>query len=234
MAKAANDDYRYETKFVSYEYSHADIIRLLKVHPAFFREIYEARCINNVYFDSEDLLFYHRNKSGVDHRKKVRIRWYGHGNAEVLPVLEYKLKFGAVGKKPQFKLKRANYRSLLRRDELNTLMCDSAVPAVEVEEMKALRPVIVNSYQRRYFLSGNGKFRVTIDYGLQYFSLSQYEDERVFRRPSTVDKTVLELKYARDEVRGAAPIVQAFPFRVTKNSKYVDAVEYVYDCVGGL
>ena len=232
MEKAANKPYRYEIKFTTNEYSYIDVIRILKLHPSLFREIFHARTINNVYFDSEDLLFYHENKEGLAKRTKYRIRWYGNTGGKIKPVLEKKMKFGVVGTKPQYPLNDAHYHDLVNQKKLHKLLVNSNLDKRVVEELQSLQPIIANSYDRRYFLCANAKFRMTIDYDLQYYSLKQYENMYRFRKKINAEKTVLELKFAKENLKEVSELTQNLPFRVSKNSKYVDAVEYVYGGVG--
>jgi hypothetical protein len=91
---------RYERKFLAGRVSLAEVLALVRRPPALFREAYPPRSVNNNYFDSPALRDYHDHIQGVACRSKTRIRWYGSCGAAVeRPVLERKIKQGAVGGK---------------------------------------------------------------------------------------------------------------------------------------
>ena len=50
---------------------------ILNLKDGFSKE-YPDRVVNNLYFDSPDLDNYFDNLSGLSHRSKVRLRWYGY------------------------------------------------------------------------------------------------------------------------------------------------------------
>ena len=68
---------RYERKFIADRLALAEVLALVKRHPAAFREAYPARNVNNLYLDSPDLRDYRDHVNGIAHRTKTRIRWYG-------------------------------------------------------------------------------------------------------------------------------------------------------------
>ena len=87
-------------------------------------------------------------------------------------------------------------------------------------ELILMEPTLINRYTRKYFLSANGQFRMTLDNGIQYFrpdlpypSFLEYG----FNDPSLI----LELKYNEELDNEAEAITNKFPFRMTKSSKYV-------------
>ena len=91
---------RYERKFLAGRLSLAEVLALVRRHPALFREAYPPRSVNNIYLDSPALRDYHDHIQGVACRSKTRIRWYGSCGVSVeRPVLERKIKQGAVGGK---------------------------------------------------------------------------------------------------------------------------------------
>ena len=77
MGKNQNNNCRYERKFFI---NNADICALESLildHPAFFREIYHERRVNNIYFDYLNFNNFYDNIYGNTNRIKNRIRWYG-------------------------------------------------------------------------------------------------------------------------------------------------------------
>ena len=82
-----------------------------------------------------------------------------------------------------------------------------------------LRPVLMNSYQRSYYISRDHRFRLTIDRDLRFQGLDRMQS---FTRRSQEDPAVIiEVKYEFGEDQGYDAVGQGLPFRVGKNSKYV-------------
>ena len=74
-----------------------DIYNQILLSPAFFKEIYYERRVNNIYLDSFDYANYYANINGEQNRVKQRIRWYGDTFDAKTPILEYKIKHGELG-----------------------------------------------------------------------------------------------------------------------------------------
>jgi len=216
---------RFERKFVIEEMNVAELEAILKANSQGIREIYHKRQINNIYFDSENLSNYWENESGNYLRVKTRIRWYGHligysGAAN----LEFKLKEGYVGNKVNMPLTSFNLEKIKGRDWI--MECPSQkLPPHLVEYLKTLRPTLLNSYMRKYFVSLSKNIRFTIDYDIgshrQYFN----NNPRAGCNISLGEKIVLEVKYSLDHDEEARDFLQKFPFRLTKNSKYALGLE---------
>src|SRR5437879_6346363 len=91
---------RYERKFLPQEFALAEVLTLVRRHPAMFREVYPPRFVNNIYLDSPGRSDYHDHVAGVPNRSKTRVRWYGAPSGHIaMPVLEQKVKHGHVGGK---------------------------------------------------------------------------------------------------------------------------------------
>ena len=96
-------------------------------------------------------------------------------------------------------------------------------PAAVRAGLGALRPTLVNRYSRRYFMSADGRFRVTLDTGCEYFSPLPGR-ESAGRWAIDDASTIVELKYAEGDDDAARDVTRRFPFRLTKSSKYVTGV----------
>ena len=227
MAKAASK-YRYERKYVIKGFYNKEIETTLKLHPAFFREIFHPRHINNIYFD--DLFFknYKENVNGDAERVKIRIRWYGDFFGDVSkPVLEYKIKKGLLGKKESYKLNPFRFTPKLTFDDIKDMIDSSDLPLHVREDFKKIIPTLVNRYKRKYFLSANKKYRVTIDNNLEYFKVSTHNNNFV-QKFKDLHSTVVELKYDATDDNTANIISTLFPYRVSKNSKYVNGIDLFF------
>ena len=221
---------RHENKFVYEKHYYHDIIDKIMISPFFFREIYHERKVNNIYLDTHLLSNYHDNLSGIQNRTKHRIRWYGEGTRVASPILEYKIKNGRLGYKKHFHFppfvmdKSFNYHRYKKKikDGLDT---DHSEYALMVDEISMEIPTLHNTYRRRYFLSGDGKYRLTIDTDLTFSSMSETH-HRSFG--FTQESIVVELKYENEDIEGAAAILQSLGLRLSTNSKYVTGITGLY------
>ena len=221
---------RYENKFVFDGSLYHDIYNQILLSPAFFKEIYYERRINNIYLDSFDYANYYANINGEQNRIKQRIRWYGDTLDAKTPILEYKIKHGELGTKeyyemPDFKLD-ANF---IYSDYLSLLVDHIRQFNEEYFEMyndiSQQTPTLYNKYDRRYFLSGDGKYRLTIDRNMSYSKIG-----KTFISPYSFSSRdiVVELKYDESDIAGASDLLQYFGFRLSRNSKYVNGVSGLY------
>lgn len=219
---------RYERKFLVAGVDPSEARRVLLSHPAGFGEIHHERAINNIYFDSVDAEAYHDAVEGAVYRRKMRIRWYGDLLGPIAkPVLELKIKQGLMGIKRAFKLPGFSLDTDWSPEALLDLVASSDLPSWLSEELRALRPVLINRYVRRYYQSRQGDHRATVDTDLQYYRvsglgsafLSPYRDRR---------HVVVELKYGEGGDEAARGIACQFPFRMTKSSKFTQGMSLIY------
>lgn len=239
MAKAANKgvskplgkNFRYERKFV---FEGADleniIMNIVFSNPYGFKEIYERRTVNNIYFDDFENSFYKENISGDGWRKKYRLRWYGENFFDVCsPVLEIKKKYGEVGDKISYPLKGAEMDLKLYNSTQIFTKINSLIKKIHPELCHSfclLTPKLYNSYERRYFLSSCARFRITLDFNLKYFNPNYrhpFNENEVHQK-----EVILELKYDTDYDDESRILSQNIGARLSKNSKYVRGFEIVH------
>lgn len=212
---------RYERKFIADGLTLPEVLALVRRHPAAFRETYPARSVNTLYLDSADLRDYHDHINGVARRCKTRIRWYGAWSGLIdTPTLEYKLKHGQVSGKVSHRLPPISMNGHLSRPDLDAAFDGTSLPMLARSGLRHLQPSLVNRYQRYYFQSADGRFRLTVDSGLQFAAARQAQGTEVFFRPPAVP-VVLEVKYGLAEAEYAAPVTNALPLRLARCSKYV-------------
>ncbi len=218
---------RYERKFVVSDMDYAAVEQAVRNHPAAFSEIFHRRYINNIYLDSNDLDFFYDNVSGKGSRKKARIRWYGDlfGNIEK-PVLEFKVREGFLGNKLSFDLKPFRFDDLFNYQDLKTVFATSGLPDWAYEVLQHVKPALLNRYSRKYFLSFDGKFRLTIDSELSYHDIEPVHN--TFLKSFRADDYIVEVKYDFGNDDKAPFITNNLPFRLTKSSKYVNGMELLY------
>lgn len=220
---------RYERKFIFSSPHLEDLVQQLYLNSFGFKEIFEKRRVNNVYFDDQNLNFYKQNVSGDGKREKYRLRWYGENYSQVeKPAIEIKRKFGEVGDKITHKLENLSL-NLNEVDAFHIIglitdkLCDH--PFLK-NKMLLLQPTLFNSYERRYFLSHCTKFRITLDFHQRFYNPS-YVNYISSERRIEDDIVVLELKYNLEDDIEARSISQGFGPRVSRNSKYVQGIDLI-------
>lgn len=231
VSKTRIPSLRYERKFVYPNYDPEDLIALEVVsNPFCFREIFNRRTVNNCYFDDSSMSFYRQNVAGDDKRDKYRLRWYGDDFNQIQkPVLEIKKKHGAVGDKISFPLKGlAIDLSKLDSSTLLQTITQAAI-AHDYQELasslRLLKPSLYNSYERRYFLSHCDRFRITIDYNMNFYDV---QSPHLMSSQATLPEVVLELKYDPAVDPDSRTLTQKLSARLSKHSKYVRGVDLMY------
>ncbi len=216
---------RYERKFRVTSVTSHEVLRLVRRHPAIFREPFPPRFVNNIYLDNEDRDAFRDNVVGCQSRVKVRVRWYGEPFGEIeRPVLELKIKDGLIGWKKQYSLAPMVVTSGFCQTRMLDTFRTSEIPPPLALALQAISPSLLNRYRRRYFLSADGRYRVTVDTAMQFYPIKRYAN-LFLANVINHDESVLELKYDRAHADDADRVSTWFPFRLTKNSKYVDGLE---------
>lgn len=217
--------YRFERKYHIEDLPHQEIEMWVKRSPALFFECFPPRYINNIYFDTHGLENYHENLSGQAARTKIRLRWYGdflHSPSK--PTLEYKIKAGMVGTKKSYKLPPLKLAPGFSFDDLEKYWAVCNLNGDVVHDLKGVIPTMCNRYHRKYFLSADGMYRITIDTQLEFIAIDRF-DSQFHRRRMMENSVVMELKYSGDIATLDERLVNFFPFRVTRMSKYVTGIE---------
>ena len=202
---------RYERKY-KIESISTEVVRQIVInHPVSFRKIFPDRKVNNIYFDNIVLSAYFENVNGVSERRKLRVRWYGEDIFKIEnPKLEIKIKTNQLGYKESFEV------DDFQLDDLKKL---TTAISSKIKSFNIFQPTLLNSYLRSYYGTNDGKYRITIDRDLKYFS---FLNAKQFTRFQIEDQAVvLELKYDESLDEAASFILQYIPFRYSKSSKYV-------------
>ena len=222
------EELRYERKYLITDYSWRDVEQLIKLNPACFSEIFHERIVNNIYFDTPGFSNYYDNVEGSPDRLKVRIRWYGNVFGKIeKPVLEYKIKHGLLGKKETYNLNSFTINEAFSESEIIKALNIEGIPKNIKNELLSMKPALLNSYTRKYFLSKDKNFRITIDRNLTYYRIN-YSGNTFTNKVTDHQSTVLELKYDASMQEEARAVSDKLPFALTKNSKYLHGLERVF------
>jgi SPX domain protein involved in polyphosphate accumulation len=228
MSEAQIREYRYERKFLVEELDAGQVCLLVRRHPAMFYEPYPPRVVNNLYLDTEEMDNYFANLNGADERCKVRIRWYGELTGQVTsPVLEFKIKNGSVGTKQPYPFPAFRLDENFSQHYFQNIVRDSDLPNPVRHHLRTLNVVLCNNYHRWYYATRDGYYRLTVDTNMAYYRVKKF-DNRFLGRVRDESHIIVELKYEKPFEPLADRVAGFFPFRVTRNSKYVTGIESVY------
>lgn len=216
---------RYEKKFLAHGSTLAEALAMVRRHPAAFRETYPPRIVNNIYLDSPARHDYQDHIHGAANRSKTRVRWYGRESDPIeRPALERKLKRGLVSGKETYALRPTSINGTPLQSLLTAAFAAAGLPEMLQSVLRHREPSLFNRYQRQYFLSRDGKFRLTVDSELEFGG----GPPSAGLGTSSLDLSsmvIIELKYGIEHAEHAALITNSLPFRVTRCSKYVLGIQ---------
>lgn len=224
-----NSQQRFERKFLVNQASPQEIEVILAANPAAFSEIHQSRFINNIYFDTPSFNNYRDSIEGNSNRFKARIRWYGDRFDRVSsPAYEIKRKSGLCGHKETYALG----EFMLDAYELGSVINQEIAASEEMPlytqcMVQSLSPVLFNRYRRKYYLSADGKYRLTVDSLMEYTRIGA-RNSHFLHKSRDHESVIIEIKYAPVHDTGANEIAQHWPYRVSKSSKYVTGVSRLY------
>jgi hypothetical protein len=128
-----------------------------------------------------------------------------------------------MGTKKHYKLKPFVSRPGMDLGLFQKLVEGSDMPRDEILESARYKPVLLNHYKRRYFMTPDKRFRLTIDSELTYYFLNS-SHFRFMNKEVEPEANIIELKYDSKDDADAKKISSLLPFRMTKNSKYLTGV----------
>ncbi|MFH1842598.1 MAG: polyphosphate polymerase domain-containing protein [bacterium] len=190
--------------------------------------------VRSIYFDSDDLCFYHEKHDGVRVRRKLRVRTYGEFAADSVAFIEIKRKFGRRGCKERLCLPLDLVATALnggaRRDDLVQRRRDRIVLAKvgHLVALKKLRPVVLVTYEREAHIGRRDeRLRVTFDRNIRSLidpTLEQIHRERELQQFE--DRNfVLELKYDDRMPGWMARLIRQLNLVANPYSKYCHGID---------
>jgi hypothetical protein len=218
------DTARQEIKFVANLRDYDAIMQWLNMHALAFSVAYPERTVNNVYFDTYELMAYAENLAGVSQRTKVRYRWYGESSEPAIGRLEIKQKRNQYGWKQIFNIADAPWSPGQTWADIVRSIAAQGGPQARIWLHQFPLPVMINRYHRHYYLSACGRIRVTLDFDQQVWD-QRYAPMPSFTRAANLPETfVFECKFDRYERELASRALLGLPIRVSRHSKYMNAV----------
>ena len=225
-------NYRYEIKFISYSHKYNLIKNLIKMNDYNFHKQYNDRIINNLYFDSKDFKAFNDNLSGSSVRFKTRYRWYedksissdkaNKGN------LEFKFKKNIFGYKKIFNVDDLDISNNIDWKTIKKKINQSLSKEYKILFEKNSEQILINQYNREYFISSNRKIRVTLDSNIKIFDQMRSIDKPNFSRKSfSQDYIVVEFKTNKSDGKFLKNLKLNLPIKASRNSKYVNGIRSI-------
>ncbi len=225
--KLVPSDARQEIKFVTNHYNYDKVTTWIKMNGYGFIQGYADRWVNNVYFDTYDYAFYAANLSGQSTRTKLRYRWYGKEKYPSIGRLEIKNKRNYFGWKDIYPVDETPYK---KGDSWKTIIKNIS-NQLPLEASNLLLscgyPIIINRYKRTYYVSLDNKIRITVDQFQSAYDQRYKPYPALDINSNQPDSIVIEVKFNRNDREIANKIMQGFPVRVSRHSKYMNSVDSV-------
>lgn len=216
---------RYERKFVFSALDVKEVGSIIKSLPQLFSEIYHQRYVNSIYLDSPNLDNYYDSVGGASIRRKFRIRWYGKLFGKIQkPKLEIKLKEGLVSQKYSYLLSDMNLNQNFSKNTITELLSKTPISGTLTQVMHTLEPTLLNRYSRKYFISVDKNYRITVDSDLVFYTITS-SNNAFIKRVKNETVTILELKYKKEHDERVEEITNLFPQRLQKSSKYTSGID---------
>ncbi len=214
---------RYEIK-LQYEGLHLQEVRQwIRLHSLAFKPAYPSRQVNNIYFDTWGLDSLNDHLSGLGERRKLRFRWYGENMDFARGQLEVKLKNNRIGWKHTYPVAAA--LDLAHHDwmQIHKTLQQHTGGAFR-ELVSVSRPVIINSYQRDYYIASDGQTRLTLDYEIAAYDQQLTQAPNLKFRAPLLNLVILEIKIETRHDVDLASVIAEFPLRTEKHSKYISGM----------
>jgi SPX domain protein involved in polyphosphate accumulation len=217
---------RHEVKMVLEEGDLHDARTRIATAPQGLRRQHPSRDIWSIYFDTEGLDTYWSNLGGSSQRHKIRLRWYASADPGATVRFEVKRKVAFYGWKlveevPAPDLTQPWPAVVVR-------LARSLAPESAVWLREHGRPVLANRYRREYYASFDGRVRVTLDSGNTVYDQMLAARPNLTRSAPPSGLAVLEGKAAWSDRDLLELVLQRFPYRVSRNSKYLNGVDAIH------
>ena len=198
-----------------------------------FNQSFDNRNVNSLYYDTPNLDFAADNISGDSKRIKIRARWYSKFNENIFDSFSKKNQsFNIEVKRKKNNLSDKIILSNFFFDTKNTLIDrrNFINDKVYFEILKhpellklIIKDIIFVGYEREYYENFiSSKIRLTIDKNLVCSNNQCFFN---FEK-SLISKNyvIVELKFSQDSFQLVKKILNNFPFRQVRSSKYLYAL----------
>ena len=217
---------RYEIKLQYDGLCLHNVRQWIRLHSLAFNPAYPSRQVNNIYFDTLGLDSLNDHLSGVGDRRKLRFRWYGENIENARGKLEIKQKKNRIGWKYTYPIPTTLDLANLNWTQIHETI-QQHTEGIFYEMVSISRPVIINSYQRDYYISSDGQARLTLDYGIAAYDQQITEAPNIKYRGPGLNLVILEIKTETQHDVDLPSLVAEFPLRTEKHSKYITGMSAI-------
>jgi len=179
--------------------------------------------VRSLYFDTIDDTDYEEKLSGVEVRRKIRLRNYGPGSTSAK--LEMKQKQGQWQKKRSLTLDKQRAQRVIAGDYSALLELESnfADECFGIMSMRCYRPKTVISYTRKVFVAQENEIRITFDHHIKgtEANFDIFSPDLIENPIFDPYKVVLEVKYNGFLLSYIKDIIQSKDDSERAVSKYV-------------
>lgn len=192
--------------------------------------------VRSIYYDTDDLKYYHEKVEGLCNRKKVRIRVYNNRHKNSYTFLEIKRKYENNQIKDRAKLLYSDLQNFLIERDIDKHVVDQFNSKESAERFLyllgrySLKPTSLVVYDREPYLSMfDSTTRITLDHNLRKADKPDLKD--IFRDDilSHVirDQVILEIKFYKGYSEWIQKIIEDFGLTRRAISKYTHAINGV-------
>ena len=198
-----------------------------------FKKSFDNRNVNSLYYDTPNLDFATDNISGDSKRIKIRARWYSKCNESIFDSFSkenqsFNIEVKRKKNKLSDKIILSNFffdtknTSKERQNFINNKVYFEISKYPELLKL-IIRDIIFVGYEREYYENFiSSKIRLTIDRNLVCSKSQSFFN---FKK-SLISKNyvIVEIKFSKDSFQLAKKILNNFPFRQVRSSKYLYAL----------
>lgn len=193
--------------------------------------------VNNLYFDTPSLTFYHDTRFKKETRFKPRARYYGHHLDTIYP--ELKFKSNSIVWKQRQPIPREKWRSLFHPDQsrrTEPIFKPKLDSFEDVIHLYNAQPILQVRYEREAYITELEKYgRITFDrkltsrlsHGSLDFDLDHdyiyYDDPQTIRAQESF--VILEIKVETNVPGWVIRLIEMFDLQQTGFSKYCNGIE---------
>tara|TARA_B100000212_G_C27383533_1_gene538159 strand:- start:4147 stop:4833 length:687 start_codon:yes stop_codon:yes gene_type:complete len=219
-----NQEKRYERKF-QFDLGQENAISVF-LRCENFKEIYKKREITSLYYDDYNYTNFIESEDGISKRSKIRARYYNEGKEGFN--LEYKIK------EDNLNWKRFETGESIQKNQLLPVRESTLGSRIKICLPTIIKnvysPKVLIRYLRKYFVSKDNSFRVTIDYKIRFSSAISSDKFIDIGVPRENLYNVLELKYGNsisiDKVF-IKKLSNNFNLNLSRYSKYCEAIKNI-------
>ena len=215
--KKNKNDFRNERKIIFFE-SENFVINFLKING--FKEIYNERTVNSIYFDDDKLTRLLDTIDGEKYRSKIRLRWYGKiRDINIKPNLEEKIKINTKNFKIHHKLK---FKKIKDKIDIKKLQKEILIQLKNDEfinfKIKNTIPSSFVSYKRKYYYKNS--LRITLDKDLIFKNFFRDKYIKINENFEKKNFLILEFKFNDENFNFVRSLSSQISNRFRKFSKY--------------